>query len=119
MKIHPNKPVLTALALLMAACLHAQVSSNWNYVIKNDIKIPGNTTQAQVDALTVDGRLQSVSYFDGLGRPQQTIAVQASPLRKDIISPIEYDGYGRETKKFLPYVDISGSLYGSIRTTAY
>ncbi len=115
-----NRPaVLIVLQLMVIASAGAQVSSNWNYVIKNDIKTPGNIRQGQVDSLTVDGKLQAISYFDGLGRPQQSVATQTSPNRRDMITPIEYDGWGREVKKYLPYVDGSGSIYGSLRTTPY
>jgi RHS repeat-associated protein len=49
--------------------------------------------------------LEDIQYFDGLGRPVQTIAVGASPLGNDIIQPILYDGFGREAVKTLPYTD--------------
>ncbi|HEX2921873.1 MAG TPA: DUF6443 domain-containing protein [Bacteroidales bacterium] len=46
---------------------------------------------------------ETVNYFDGLGRPKQTVLVGASPLEKDIIQPVFYDNYGREAVKTLPY----------------
>ncbi|WP_157300322.1 DUF6443 domain-containing protein [Chitinophaga oryziterrae] len=96
-----------------------QVSTDRNYIIKNEVKTSGITTQAQVDALTPTGRQQTVSYFDGLGRPVQTIQTQITVDQKDIIIPIEYDGFGREIKKFLPYADINNGATGSLRTAAY
>ena len=47
---------------------------------------------------------QSTQYLDGLGRPLQTVVKQGSPLVKDMVSPVVYDAYGRETYKYLPYV---------------
>ncbi|MEQ6121138.1 DUF6443 domain-containing protein [Reichenbachiella sp. MALMAid0571] len=49
---------------------------------------------------------RKVDYFDGLGRPVQTVLWQASPGPDphDIIQPILYDEFGRQTKSFLPYV---------------
>ncbi|MEN2436889.1 DUF6443 domain-containing protein, partial [Weeksellaceae bacterium A-14] len=41
-------------------------------------------------------QIQSVTYYDGLGRPKQTIAIKASPTQKDVVTPIVYDGYGRQ-----------------------
>ncbi len=47
---------------------------------------------------------EEVSYFDGLGRPIQTVSVGASPKNKDIIQAVLYDDFGREIYKPLPYV---------------
>lgn len=101
------------------ADLKAQVSNDRNFVSKSDIKQPGVTTQSAVDALTVSGRIQQVGYFDGLGRPIQQVLVQGSPTSKDVIMPVEYDNYGREIKKFLPYTDQNSGASGSLRTTGY
>ncbi|MFD2162286.1 DUF5675 family protein [Paradesertivirga mongoliensis] len=54
----------------------------------------------------------SVQYFDGMGRPLQTILVKGSPdAQKDVIVSNEYDGFGREVKKFLPYATASNLGY--------
>lgn len=45
----------------------------------------------------------SVTYFDGLGRPIQQVAGKMSGTGKDIITHIEYDGFGRQPKGYLPY----------------
>ncbi|MEJ1934793.1 DUF6443 domain-containing protein, partial [Nostoc sp. NIES-2111] len=47
---------------------------------------------------------QATQYLDGLGRPLQTVIKQASPLLKDMVSPVVYDAFGREVYKYLPYV---------------
>lgn len=113
------KKLLFNILLLVPLFVMGQVSTDRNYVIKNEVKASGVTTQAQVDALTSGGRQQTVSYFDGLGRPIQTIQTQITVDQKDIIAPVEYDGFGREVKKFLPYADISNGAAGSLRTAAY
>jgi RHS repeat-associated protein len=46
---------------------------------------------------------QVVQYFDGLGRPIQTIKTLASPNKNDIVIPQKYDSWGRESRKYLPY----------------
>ena len=48
-------------------------------------------------------------YFDGLGRPEQTVVKQgslntATGVFKDVVTPVEYDEFGREAKKYLPFV---------------
>ncbi|WP_207632917.1 DUF6443 domain-containing protein [Foetidibacter luteolus] len=106
-------------SILSANSLYGQLSSDRNYVSKTEIKQPGIQTQAAVDALAPLGKNLQVAYFDGLGRPLQQVIWRGNPNGKDIITPIEFDGYGRQVKQFLPYVDVAGTAYGSLRTGAY
>src|ERR1051325_2806073 len=50
---------------------------------------------------------QATAYFDGLGRPIQTV-IKKGALNgtdsADLVSPEKYDGFGREPKKYLSYV---------------
>jgi len=64
-----------------------------------------------------DDVIESVTYFDGLGRPKQQIGIKQSPTRKDIISHIEYDAFGRQAKDFLPYVPTAAGNEGSFKIT--
>jgi RHS repeat-associated protein len=110
--------ILVLWCLLLIQAGYSQVSAGRNYVHKSDIKKPGVASQAMVNTLSFPAdRLQQVSYFDGLGRPIQNVTIKGSQGTKDIVVPLEYDNYGRETKKFLPYVDDSVT-YGSLRTAA-
>jgi len=45
---------------------------------------------------------ETITYFDGLGRPKQIINVKASPTGKDLVMPVTYDGFGRQIKNILP-----------------
>jgi hypothetical protein len=50
---------------------------------------------------------QSTQYFDGLGRPLQTVSKQGSLITSgstssDVIAAVEYDQFGRESFKYLP-----------------
>ena len=61
---------------------------------------------------TVDDVSITVNYFDGLGRPIQSIQVGGSPEGKDVIQHKAYDDLGREVKKYLPYAsDYSGGFF--------
>ncbi|WP_068842715.1 DUF6443 domain-containing protein [Flavobacterium chilense] len=60
---------------------------------------------------------EKITYYDGLGRPMQSIAIKASPTYKDIVIPIEYDNFGRQDKDYLPYMDSNGAN-ASFRNTA-
>jgi len=50
-------------------------------------------------------------FFDGLGRPFQTVQRQATPGGSpiDIVTPVLYDPFGREVYKYLPYAANSGN----------
>jgi RHS repeat-associated protein len=66
-------------------------------------------------AVTSSSRLvrevkQTTQYFDGLGRPIQTVSKGISSEGKDLVASVIYDNYGREQYKYLPYVQQSGNL---------
>ncbi len=65
--------------------------------------------------------IQQISYFDDLGRPVQEIALEQSPkisgVKKDLVVQMEYDGYGRTVKEWLPYAADTGD-FGSVKTDA-
>jgi len=44
----------------------------------------------------------SIQYFDGLGRPVQTVARGITPDNKDLVNYLTYDALGREEKAYLP-----------------
>ncbi|MGV3504040.1 MAG: DUF6443 domain-containing protein, partial [Adhaeribacter sp.] len=61
------------------------------------------TSEDRVLKAPVDSVQVSTTYIDGLGRPVQAVNRQESPLRRDVIRPIEYDAFGRQVKDYLPY----------------
>jgi hypothetical protein len=68
------------------------------------------TDTATANALTSPYDVQqTTAYFDGLGRPVQTVDMQASPLGNDMVTMQAYDGYGREATHYLPYTSSSGN----------
>ena len=83
-------------------------------VITDRVRTSGIKTTAQIDALTDAQRTTQITHIDGLQRVSQQVVVRGSPLGKDIVQPTEYDGNGRSTKNYLPYVAPSSD--GSFRT---
>ncbi len=56
-------------------------------------------------ALTADANspmITTVQYFDGLGRPSQTVQMGMTPEGADLVSFTKYDGVGREWRNWLP-----------------
>lgn len=81
-------------------------SSEENYVYtKTYLSKPGDPIQKPV--------MEIIQYFDGLGRPKQILNVKASPSGNDVVTKIEYDPFGRQTKDYLP-VSQQGSSNGAI-----
>ncbi|WP_343644153.1 DUF6443 domain-containing protein [Chryseobacterium sp.] len=57
-------------------------------------------------------KIETVQYFDLLGRTKQVVNVKATPLGKDIVTPIVYDNQGRQTRSYLPVPQSSTSNGG-------
>jgi RHS repeat-associated protein len=77
-------------------------SNNQNYI--------STRTYTKEDGSTY---IDAIQYFDGLGRPVQTVQAGITPLGKDLISIQEYDAFGRASKSWLPIPKASnnGSYY--------
>ncbi|MBI1767665.1 MAG: hypothetical protein HYR67_04760 [Bacteroidetes bacterium] len=85
--------------------------SDENYVIVNTVTADNVYTSNDLHALTSNGLSQTVQYFDGLGRPMQSVGTQSSPSKLDVVTPVVYDIAGREVKKYLPISIENNGLY--------
>gem|GEM_PF-3297929 len=73
--------------------------NNYNYVRE---RVPQVAIQVEdVTSYPVEQANVHTTYFDGIGRPMQTIGTQLSPSKLDVVQPVVYDGIGREAKKYL------------------
>jgi RHS repeat-associated protein len=98
--------ILISISVLMAqgSLLTLAQTSTKNYISKRTVLIEGKTTETQLDDLrTYDQVRQDITYYDGLGRPVQMVNRQASPGGIDIVQPVYYDAFGRESEQYLPY----------------
>lgn len=86
-----------------------------NYVRTWDAISPQDNTDTMMTA-AVGAALQTTKYYDGLGRPVQTVTKKASPNQKDMVQPVLYDEFGRETYQYLPY-EVTGD--GSFKTDPF
>jgi RHS repeat-associated protein len=87
-------------------------AGNWenrNFVRTNEIWYAGAFTFDDADKLPIGKKQQNTVYYDGLGRPEQSIVMQGSPTQKDLVTPVEYDVLGREIKKHLAYEASTGN----------
>ena len=91
---------ITTIALVFAVALTSQAQTpETNYVKTTAYKVATTDGSNVAD----DDKIESISYFDGLGRPIQVIQVRGGGNRENIVQFHEYDDYGREVKTYLPY----------------
>jgi len=118
-------PILAGLDANAQTTLNTTPGSAQNYILVTTPQVSGLTLSSYSSALpctyTTTQVKQTIQYFDGLGRPLQTVQVKGSPVLKDLIQPFAYDQFGREATKYLPYSvtnTASPGLYQSSAITA-
>ncbi|MEP1778753.1 DUF6443 domain-containing protein [Reichenbachiella sp.] len=87
-----------------------------NHVITKTARIAGMKTDAALDGKSTIEVSTAVSYYDRLNRPDQSIAISASPTGKDLVSFDRYNEYGQPTTTYMPFA-VTGSD-GSYQTDA-
>lgn len=100
--------IFTIAVMLMSLLVKGQVTQTENYLKTTTYKVEtqNGTTNANTNTtLTNDEKIEQVSYFDGLGRTKQNIAVKAGGNGEDIITHFQYDQLGRQSKEFLPFAN--------------
>jgi RHS repeat-associated protein len=103
--------VSSCLLGLLASTLAGAQTPSQNYTVTTTVQESGHTAEADLPALTPRQRQQQVVYLDGLGRPMQQVATQASPTQQDLITPVVYDVLGRPAVTYLPYAGGSAGSY--------
>ncbi|SUX48488.1 DUF6443 domain-containing protein [Chryseobacterium indoltheticum] len=100
------KKLIISFLLFAAHCIWAQsLPSNENYIYTKNY-------------LSEDGtkKTETVQYFDGLGRATEVVQVKSTPSGKDLVAPVIYDQFGRQSKTLLP-IPVATSNYGIHNTT--
>ena len=82
-------------------------STDQNYIKTTTYKQLTATAIANPTAIQAQ---VGITYFDGLGRPMQQIAVGQSGTGNNIVTPITYDMYGRQAIEYLPIPTTNNSL---------
>lgn len=75
-----------------------------NYVLQKSYQ--NQYTQSQLEdpnfIVPDDSMIENIMYYDGLGRPKQSVSIRAGGNREDLITPVIYDAFGRQPKEYLP-----------------
>ncbi|NQX85506.1 MAG: hypothetical protein HRT67_06325, partial [Flavobacteriaceae bacterium] len=90
-----------------------------NHIKKITYKVPlGVSETSQVLS---DDKIETIQYFDGIGRPLQNVAINASPSGSNMVTYIGYNKNNIVDKQYLPYIS-NNSNYdpeGLTRTTNF
>lgn len=99
---------LTIAGIFVSIARLSAQSSDQNYVSTHVAKV-ANQSGDLSEVSDEDSVSHSVQYFDGLGRPIESVMVKGSPSSLDILSFTTYDAFGRQGKQYLPYAHNSQS----------
>lgn len=100
LKFHLLSAIIIIILLSYATNLNAQTGDE-NYIKTTTYKEAFSTSQQNPGS---DKAIIEITYFDGLGKPKQKIAHRQAGDGGDLVTPIQYDGFGRQVREFLPYV---------------
>lgn len=78
-----------------------------NYIYSRTYQQESTTMIDPLRFVQNDILIQQITFFDGLGRPSQQVAIGQSPNanKDDIVTHMGYDGFGRQDQEWLPYTD--------------
>jgi len=82
-------------------------SADQNYTVTTVPKIAVSNPSSLTDA----NSLSTIQYFDGLGRPIETVQKVITPNGKDLVNFTEYDAVGREYKHWLSITSINTGAF--------
>ncbi|AXT53703.1 hypothetical protein D1818_23810 [Aquimarina sp. BL5] len=89
------------------------LNTDENYVFTRSFQAPITETELNDPTIGIKNNsdvIESITYFDGLGRAKQQIGIKASPDKRDIVNHIEYDSLGRSAKQYLAFERQTGAL---------
>ncbi len=84
-------------------CPLAGALSDENYI---HTIIPQQET-TNTENLNDNQKIENITYYDGFGRPMQSIGIREGGSNEDIITHIEYDNLGRQKKDYLSYASLN------------
>jgi len=122
-KIHDELPNMKTICFVVAIICSLIFQSSFaqvNYV-RTWTVMKASTDVNAIPSFSVTDAPQVTQYFDGLGRPVQTVAKRgslesSSGNNYDLVSMTGYDAVGRQNASYLPYV--ASTATGAYKTDA-
>jgi RHS repeat-associated protein len=89
-----------------------------NYIVSVSPLDPASRVSINDDGISVSNGVRThsvVTYYDGLGRPVESISIEETPDKSDLVQTTTYNGLHRVSKQWLPverqtygaYLDVS------------
>lgn len=101
-----NLVALIGICLVSSLGMAQTTTENYIHSKTYKVKTQNGTTNVETSAnLTSNDKIETISYYDGLGRLKQTINKQVGGNKQDAVLPVVYDQFGRQAKSYLPYAD--------------
>ena len=102
--------IVMLIGLIFPLVVSAQTPTE-NYVKTTTYQVAtqNGTTDLQNVPLSDDDKLESLTYFDGIGRPKQAVNKQGGGDRENIVTHMEYNALGLQTKEYLPWASAAGA----------
>ncbi|RXP51968.1 hypothetical protein EC396_11935, partial [Lutibacter sp. HS1-25] len=63
---------------------------------ENYVKTTSYQVATTTGSVANDDKIETITYFDGLGRAKQSIGIRAGGGSEDIVTYIGYDEFGRQ-----------------------
>lgn len=93
-----KKLILIAI-IALPALLNGQTTTE-NYIKSTNYKVP--ITYGDQSSVLDEDKIETVSYYDGLGRPIESIVQRAGGQGQGLVQITDYDELGRMSKNYLP-----------------
>ncbi|MDR1349126.1 MAG: DUF6443 domain-containing protein [Prevotellaceae bacterium] len=96
-----------------------KTACNWDE--DTDVTIAGNwiMKNTYLAATGASQYNQDITFYDGLGYPEQVIQVKGSPNMKNVVQPVVYDNMHRNNAKvYLPYISTNNVAVKEINPVA-
>lgn len=102
------KKILVFLLVIAPIFVYGQLSSEHNYIHTVNYTIP--VQDGNQHTVSDNDKMQSVTYYDGMSRPIQSIAVKQGGNSENIIQHYQYDNMSRQVRNYLPYAKSTANI---------
>lgn len=98
-----KKRIALIVALVPVLIFGQAPSQDKNYVHTTSYTVP--VQEGQQATVAPENKTESVTYYDGMGRPMQSIGIRVGGNSESVIKHYTYDGVGRQAKSYMPYAN--------------